>query len=99
MLRWCTLIQHIADALTFDKKHETLSLFIPQRKGGLARRIITEAKRHEIPIVRNVPLARDLLWLDLEEEIPKSLYDSVAEVLTFIHELNDSAEKRGATCK
>lgn len=90
---------HVAVAIKFDENQDAVPVVTAKGIGELARRIITEAKRHEIPIVRNVPLARDLLWLDLEEEIPKSLYDSVAEVLTFIHELNDSAEKRGATCK
>jgi len=51
-----------------------------------------EAARKAIPVIRNVPLARDLQWLQINEEIPKELYDSVAEILIFIHELNSKHE-------
>ncbi len=83
---------HVAVAIKFDEEKDTVPIVIAKGVGKVAHMIIKEATTHAIPIMRNVPLARDLSWLEINEEIPKKLYDSVAEILTFVHELNATAE-------
>jgi flagellar biosynthesis protein FlhB len=45
-----------------------------------------------VPITRDVPLARALYELEIDEEVPEELYESVAVVLRWVYEL---AEERG----
>jgi flagellar biosynthesis protein FlhB len=45
-----------------------------------------------VPLVRDVPLARALYELEVNQEIPEELFRSVAEVLRFVYKL---AEERG----
>lgn len=79
---------HVAVAIKYDDGLDTVPTLIAKGTGRLAKDIIKEATRLKIPVIRNVPLARDLQWLSINEQIPQHLYDSVAEVLIFIHELN-----------
>lgn len=79
---------HLAVAIKYNDSEEEVPMLIAKGVGMAAKNIIGEASNLGIPIIRNVPLARDLQWLDLNEEIPHHLYDSVAEVLLFVHELN-----------
>ncbi len=82
---------HVAVALKYKEETDSVPRIISKGVGRTAKAIISEARRLNIPIMRNVPLARDLQWLEIDEEIPERLYDSVAEVLTFINELNIKA--------
>jgi type III secretion YscU/HrpY family protein len=84
---------HLAVAIKYKEAEDVAPRLVAKGIGAEAKDIIREANRLAIPIVRNVPLARDLQWLEIEDEIPAHLYDSVAEVLLFIHELN---QKYGA---
>lgn len=79
---------HLAVALRYNEQLDEVPRVISKGVGRMAKLIISEAKSQNIPIMRNVPLARDLQWLEINEEIPQRLYDSVAEVLTFISDLN-----------
>ncbi|SGA33828.1 type III secretion system protein [Chlamydia abortus] len=54
-----------------------------------AKRIITEAEKYGIPIMRNVPLAHQL-WDEGKELkfIPESTYEAIGEILLYITSLN-----------
>ena len=56
--------------------------------GYLAERIIEIAKEHGIGIYEDPDLVEVLSKLDLNHEIPESLYRAVAEVLAFVYRLN-----------
>ncbi len=79
---------HLAVALKYDEDKDDAPRVIAKGIGTVAKSMIETAKRNNVHVMRNVPLARDLQWLDINEEIPERLYDAVAEVLTFINELN-----------
>jgi type III secretion system FlhB-like substrate exporter len=53
----------------------------------LAQKIIEIAKSHNVPVIQNIPLAHSLFTLDLEEEIPEELYETVAEILNLASRL------------
>lgn len=80
--------RHVAVAIKYTDGVDAVPRLIAKGTGRLAKDLIKEAHRQKIPVLRNVPLARDLQWLSINEEIPQHLYDSVAEVLIFIYELN-----------
>jgi flagellar biosynthesis protein FlhB len=61
---------------------------VAKGKGHIAARIREEAKRHNVPIVRDVPLARTLHSVcRLDKEIPADLYEAVARLLAFVFSL------------
>jgi flagellar biosynthesis protein FlhB len=41
------------------------------------------ARKHDVPVVRDVPLARALFSVEMGRTIPRDLYEVVAEVLLF----------------
>jgi len=53
--------------------------------GPLAERIIELAAAHEVPLDTDADLVAVLSQLDLEQEIPESLYRVVAEVIAFAY--------------
>jgi flagellar biosynthesis protein len=58
-------------------------------KGYLADRILELAREHNIPIREDRNLVQVLSLLDLDEEIPASVYKAVAEILAFVYRLTN----------
>lgn len=82
---------HFACALKYDKEISEAPILIAKGADYLAAKIKEVAKEHHIPIVENKPLARMLYYnVDLENEIPKELYQMVAEVLAYVYGLKNS---------
>jgi flagellar biosynthesis protein FlhB len=78
---------HIAVAVRYDE--ETMDAPIVTAKGQvlIAQKIVEIAKKNHVPIMRNVPLAWGLYEIELGQEIPEELYDTVAEVLNWVYQL------------
>jgi len=55
----------------------------------IARKIMEVAKQHDIPLYEDVVLAQVLSQIDLGEEIPRSLYVTVAQVIAFSYLMAD----------
>jgi len=58
-----------------------------------AERIMAIAAEHNIPIHEDPELAAALAHLDLGDEIPELLYLAIAEVLSFIYDLDTLRSK------
>jgi flagellar biosynthesis protein FlhB len=80
---------HIAVAIGYDKDMDAAPYIIAMGQDILAERIIILAKKHEIPVVRNIKLARKL-WDDgdVHEFVPEDTYEALAEILRWISALN-----------
>ncbi len=78
---------HIAVALQYEEDHMNAPRVVAKGEMFLAQKIIEIAKSHNVPIIRNITLARSLLTLELEEEIPEELYETVAEILNLASRL------------
>lgn len=64
--------------------------------GAMAKRILAKAKEHHIPIEQNEELISLLAQVKLNEEIPRSLYIVVAQLLAFLYYLNGKTpDKKG----
>jgi flagellar biosynthesis protein FlhB len=72
---------HIAVALRYEEDHMNAPRVVAKGEMFLAQKIIEIAKSHNVPVIQNIPLARSLFTLELEEEIPEELYETVAEIL------------------
>lgn len=73
---------HLACALRYDgSDDDEAPVLVAKGHGALAARIVAAARAHGVPVVRDVPVARALVALELGAEIPEALYQAVAEVL------------------
>ncbi|MGO9838750.1 MAG: flagellar biosynthesis protein FlhB [Polyangiaceae bacterium] len=73
---------HLACALRYDEKGgDQAPVVVASGEGDLAARIIQAAREAAVPVVRDVPLARALLELEVGATIPEELYEAVAEIL------------------
>ena len=82
---------HFACALLYDRETSEAPILIAKGADYLAAKIKEKAKENNIPIVENKPLARMLYYnVDLENEIPKELYQMAAEVLPYVYGLKNS---------
>jgi flagellar biosynthetic protein FlhB len=84
---------HIAIAIEYDQKNHSAPVIVSKGMGLHAQKIKDIAKSFHVPILRNIPLAQALNKLDIDDEIPEELYQAVAEVLTFVHELKELPKK------
>jgi flagellar biosynthetic protein FlhB len=78
---------HIAVALEYSEATGSAPVIAARGMGLYAEQIKEIAKSHHVPLVRNIPLAQALSRLEIDDEIPEDLYQAVAEVLSFVHEL------------
>ena len=83
-----------AAALSYRQDEDNAPRVVAAGKGELARRIIQEAEKHQVPVYEDPDLAKLLTMLPLGSEIPPDLYAAVAEVLAFIYTL--TMQKRAA---
>lgn len=83
-----------AAALEYNKERSGAPKVIAQGRGELARRIIQKAEEFDIPLFQNELLVDSLLDLDLDREIPASLYNAVVEVFVWLANSEKKASKR-----
>ena len=82
---------HIAVALEYRPEWGAPRV-VAKGRGHIARRIREEAEKHDVPIVRDVPLARTLhSACKLGQAIPADLYEAVARLLAFVFSLDRRA--------
>ena len=75
---------HIAVAITYRRAGGAPRV-VAKGKGAVAQRIREEAEKHNVPIVRNIPLARTLHGsCRIGQEIPAEMYEAVARLLAFV---------------
>ncbi|MBN8827812.1 MAG: flagellar biosynthesis protein FlhB [Sphingobacteriia bacterium] len=79
---------HFAVALQYDKSEMTAPIVVAKGTDKVALRIREIANKHEVPIVENPFLARELYKLvDIEEEVPFEHYQAVAEIISYVYKL------------
>ncbi len=84
---------HIAIAIEYKKDKTPLPLILAKGQGQLAARMIKIAEESGVPIMRNVPLARDLWEQGTElQYIPSALIKPVAEVLRWLRDLHEGGD-------
>lgn len=81
---------HFAVALRYHPDEDAAPIVLAKGMDELALRIVKVAEEHKVAVIENVPLARALYAdAELDQEIPPSLYNPVAEVLVYIFRLNE----------
>lgn len=78
----------LAVALFYDEDRTKLPVVTAKGENLLARRMIEVAREEDIPVMENVPLARDLFdHGEIDRYIPSELIRPVAEVLRWIRKV------------
>ena len=83
--------QHVARkavALRYDAEKESAPRVIAKGQRLVAEKIIEIAHEHDIHVHEDPDLVAVLSKLNVDTEIPESLYRAVAEVLAFVYRLN-----------
>ena len=79
---------HYSVALKYDKAGKNAPQVLAKGIGPLALKIREVGKEHKVPLVEAPPLARALYaHVELEQEIPSTLYTAVAKLLAYVYAL------------
>lgn len=82
----------LAVALEYDNEKMNAPVVLAKGQRLLAAKIKEFAKKYEIPIVEDKPLAQALYkFAEVGMEIPENLYKAVAEVLAYVYRLKNKA--------
>jgi flagellar biosynthetic protein FlhB len=87
---------HYSVALRYDETRMRAPIVVAKGADEVAANIRRIAGEHKVPVFEAPPLARVLFRdVDLNEEVPSTLYVAVAQVLTYVLQLR-SAARNGA---
>lgn len=81
-----------AAALRYDSSGDHAPKVVAKGRGKMAERIVALARAHQVPLVEDRNLVQMLEALDLDTEIPATLYQAVAEVLVFVYRMNQQQQ-------
>jgi flagellar biosynthetic protein FlhB len=83
---------HLAVVLHYERNIMAAPKVVAKGAGYLAERIKQEARRYGVPILERPALARAVYRaVRLDQEIPKVLFQAVAEVLAYLYRLRGQA--------
>lgn len=75
-------------ALSYRPDEDGAPKVAAKGSGFLAEKIIEIARQHGVPVKNDPDLVEVLSKLEIEEEIPPSVYIVVAELLAFAYSIN-----------
>lgn len=84
-----------AVALGYDANDDDAPRVLAAGQGELAESLINIAKKHDIPVHTDHPLASALVKLEIGAAIPPDMYAAVAEVLAFLWRLEQEKAAGG----
>lgn len=77
-----------AAALKYNRKDQQgAPRVVALGKGNVAKKIIEKAQENGIPLYEAPVVVEKLIELDINQEIPEDLYQTVAEILAYIYRL------------
>ncbi|MGE3540893.1 MAG: EscU/YscU/HrcU family type III secretion system export apparatus switch protein [Candidatus Tectimicrobiota bacterium] len=80
-----------AVALKYDAATDSAPRVVAKGRGLVAEKILALARAQGIPMRQDPDLVQLLTQIDLEQEIPPTLYKVVAELLAFVYRLNQQS--------
>jgi flagellar biosynthesis protein len=89
-------MRRTAVALKYDAATDDAPKVIAKGRGLVAEKIIALAREQGIPMREDPDLVQMLTQIDLDQEIPPSLYKVVAELLAFVYRLNQNYQLPGS---
>ena len=77
-----------AVAIRYDAEKASAPKVTAKGEGLIGERIIALARENNVPIKEDSDLVEILAQVDIDEEIPTSVYKVVAEILAFVYQIN-----------
>ena len=86
-----------AVAIVYDENRESAPQVVASGQGVIAEKIIATAEEAGIHIQEDPDLVELLAKVPLGDEIPVELYQTVAEVLAFVYQVNKKFKEKTTT--
>ncbi len=83
-----------AIAILYDENASAAPKIVASGKGIIAEKIIATAKEAGIHIQEDANLVELLSKVPVGEEVPVELYQTVAEVLAFVYQMNEKFRQK-----
>lgn len=83
-----------AVAILYDSQSSSSPKVVATGQGEVAKRIIETAREAGVHIQEDANLVELLSKIDLGSDIPTELYQTVAEVLAFVYQVNDKFKEK-----
>ena len=83
-----------AVAIVYDEKESAAPKVVASGKGIVAEKIIATAREAGVHIKEDPNLVEILAKIPLGNEIPVELYQTVAEVLAFVYQVNNKFKQK-----
>jgi flagellar biosynthesis protein len=82
-----------AVALRYDPARDAAPKLVAKGQGRIADQILELARKNDVPVREDANLVQVLSRLNLDQEIPKEVYQAVATILAFLYKVNRPAER------
>ena len=83
-----------AVAILYDSQQSSSPKVVASGQGEVAKKIIETAREAGVHIQEDANRVELLSKIDLGEEIPAELYQTVAEVLAFVYQVNEKFKNK-----
>jgi flagellar biosynthesis protein len=83
-----------AVAIVYDEKDSAAPRVVASGKGVVAEKIIATAREAGVHIKEDANLVEILAKIPIGNEIPVELYQTVAEVLAFVYQVNNKFKEK-----
>lgn len=83
-----------AVAIVYDEKESSAPKVVASGKGVVAEKIIATAREAGIHIQEDANLVEILAKIPIGQEIPVEIYQTVAEVLAFVYQVNNKFKEK-----
>lgn len=94
MKKKSTFNHKYAVSLEYDAQKNQAPMVTAKGQGPIADKIISLANQHNIPIKEDPDLVQVLSKVDINQEVPPAVYQVVAELLTFVYQVNESYREK-----
>lgn len=84
-------VKKSAIALSYDEE-DSAPKVIAKGQGLIAEQIIEKAKENKIFVHESKELVALLMQVDLDDHIPPSLYQAIAEILAWLYQLENGLD-------
>lgn len=79
-----------AVALRWDSETMAAPKVVASGRGEIAERILALADEHGVPINQDADILELLAFTEVGDEIPAELYTAIAELLSYLFQLNSN---------
>lgn len=86
---------HYAIAIRYEKEKDEVPTVLAKGADLIAQKMKEEAKKYNIPMIENRPVARELYAkVEPGQPVPIELYESLAEIIAKVYQLEEQAKRK-----